>query len=302
MALTFRPIAGPDELDLFLSLPYTLNDEIPDDLAGGRRRTGWMWVALDEGRLVARVAWWSRAGAAEPHLMDILDFVVGGDAAAEELVRTALAAVGGTPPEYMRFVPAGWRDDPGDVEARMAVLGRLGARPLVERRNMEWRRGAPLPAGSGRLKFRSFGGTGEALALLTAALEGTLDAHSRADLRRHAAGDVAAAHLHGELARYPSPRDWWRVATLPGGDPVGFVFPARNDYGLIIAYIGVLPGHRGRGYIDDVLAEGTRVLAAQPPGAAPRIRATTDVTNVPMAEAFLRAGYVNYRNEVTMVW
>ncbi|MFD0576907.1 GNAT family N-acetyltransferase [Dactylosporangium darangshiense] len=89
------------------------------------------------------------------------------------------------------------------------------------------------------------------------------------------------------------------MATLPNGEPVGFVFPARNDYGPIIAYIGVLPQHRGHGYIDDVLAEGTRVLAGQD---APRIRATTDVGNVPMARAFARAGYDNYQNELNMTW
>jgi RimJ/RimL family protein N-acetyltransferase len=101
------------------------------------------------------------------------------------------------------------------------------------------------------------------------------------------------------LARYASPRDWWRVATLPGGDPVGFVIPASNDYGPIIAYLGVVPAHRGNGYIDDVLAEGTRILAAQD---APRIRAATDLGNVPMARAFQRAGYVNFERSINMTW
>jgi hypothetical protein len=61
----------------------------------------------------------------------------------------------------------------------------------------------------------------------------------------------------------------------------------------------VLPGHRGNGYIDDVLAEGTRVLAEQ---GVPRIRAATDLGNVPMAKSFQRAGYVNFERELTMTW
>jgi RimJ/RimL family protein N-acetyltransferase len=60
----------------------------------------------------------------------------------------------------------------------------------------------------------------------------------------------------------------------------------RNSYHPIIAYIGVLPAHRGTGYIDDLLAEGTRILAAHD---VPRIRAAIDLDNVPMARAFQRA-------------
>ncbi len=48
-----------------------------------------------------------------------------------------------------------------------------------------------------------------------------------------------------------------------------------------------------------MLTEGTRVLAAQPPEPVPRIRATSDVTNTPMARAFTRAGHVNYQDEIT---
>jgi RimJ/RimL family protein N-acetyltransferase len=303
--LTYRPITGPDELDLFRRLPYTLNDELAGDLAAGRRHPGWMWLALDGDRLVARAAWWSRAGHDQPYLMDIFDFLDGHAEAGTHLVRTALAAVmpaGATPPEYVRFVPPDWHDDPASVAQRMAALQRLGARPLVERLRLQWGRGTPVPPDTGRLKFRGFHGTEEALALMTDALEGTLDAHSRDDLTRRPAREVATEHFEGELARWPSPRDWWRVATLPGDEPVGFVFPARNDYGPIIAYIGVLPRHRGHGYIDEILAEGTRVLAEQPPDAVQRIRATTDVGNTPMAAAFERCGYVNYQREINMTW
>ncbi|MFE5812764.1 hypothetical protein [Streptomyces sp. NPDC056479] len=50
---------------------------------------------------------------------------------------------------------------------------------------------------------------------------------------------------------------------------MGFVIPARNGYNSIIAYLAVLPARRGHGYIDEILAEGTRVLAEQK---VPRIR------------------------------
>ncbi|MFL6120119.1 hypothetical protein [Actinophytocola sp.] len=44
---------------------------------------------------------------------------------------------------------------------------------------------------------------------------------------------------------------------------------------------------------------GTRVLRAQD---VPRVRAATDVDNTPMANAFQRAGYVNFECSITMTW
>jgi hypothetical protein len=106
--LTLRPITGPDELDLFNSLPYVLNDEVGDDLAAGRRRPEWLWLALRGDRVVARAGWWSRAGDRHPLVMDIFD-IDGGTDDGVQLLKTALAAVvpaDATPPEYSRFLPA----------------------------------------------------------------------------------------------------------------------------------------------------------------------------------------------------
>jgi RimJ/RimL family protein N-acetyltransferase len=301
--LTMRPITGRDELDLFTRLPYTTDAELPGDLAAGRRRPEWMWLALRDGRPVARAAWWARPGHDEPYAMDIFDLDdespdrvdVG-----ERLLRTAMAAVPRTP-LFIRFVPPGWRDDAAvrrAVEDRMSALERTGARLFVERLRLEWRRpGMPAPAP--RLRFRPAGAADELITLMTDVLTGTLDAHSRADLTRMPAREAAVAQYEDELSAYDSPREWWQIATLPDGEPVGFVIPARNAYHPIIAYIGVRPAHRGRGYVDEILAEGTRVLAEE--GAA-LIRASTDVGNVPMARAFERAGYVAHEHQIDMTW
>lgn len=77
------------------------------------------------------------------------------------------------------------------------------------------------------------------------------------------------------------------------------MIPAHNGYNAVIAYLGVLPAHRGNGYIHDVLAAGTSLLAAQ---GVPRIRAATDVGNAPMAAAFARAGYVTFERQIDMTW
>ena len=55
-------VDGAEELDLFCTLTYTLDDELVDDLVSGRRRPQWMWVALRGEHLVARAAWWGSAG------------------------------------------------------------------------------------------------------------------------------------------------------------------------------------------------------------------------------------------------
>jgi GNAT superfamily N-acetyltransferase len=300
--LIIRPISGRDELDLFRRLTYALDDEFADDLDAGRRRAEWMWMALRGDQLMARAAWW---GDQDPELLDVFDIADGAVDEGIALLEAALGAIvpaGRTPPEYIRFVPPDWREQPESrrvVEERLAAIARMGAQPLVERLRLEWRPGTPIAAPSGRLLFRQTHGRDEMVAMMMRVLDGTLDAHSRDDLARMTPAEAAAAHYDRELAEYPSPQTWWRVATLPDGEPVGFVTPARNAYNPIIGYIAVLPEHRGNGYIDDVLAEGTRILAAE---GVPRIRASTDVGNTPMAAAFSRAGYVTFERSVNWTW
>jgi GNAT superfamily N-acetyltransferase len=307
--LTVRPITGPDELDLFNLFPHQFNEELAGDLSDGHRQPGWLWIALRDGRLAARAAWWARAGDDHPGALDILDLDDSGrpetvDIAAR-LLATAMAEVvpdGTCPPDYISFVDPDWRAEPATrqpTEDRMAAAARNGARLLVERLRLQWEAGTPVPPPAGRLSFRPVTGPNELLALMTDVLDGTLDAHDRADLAKMPPPEVAARHYHGELARYTSPRDWWRVAELPGGEPAGFVIPAHNGYSAIIAYLAVVPAHRGHGYIADILAEGTRMLAAQD---VPFIKASTDLGNVPMAAAFHRAGWVTTGHQIDMTW
>lgn len=316
MTLVVRPISGPDEIDLFNRLPYALNDQVADDLAAGRRRTPWLWVALKGDRVVARAGWWALAGDEHPFLMDIFD-VDGSPADGLELLAAALPAMtppgAAAPPQFLRFVPA---EGPFTGPWR-TVLEQSGARLLVERRRLQWLpppsaagsssavppvsgSSSRVPPASGRLGFRAVADDPEELiGLMTLVLDGTLDAHSQADLRRLSPREAAEEQYRDELVRYPSPRSWWRIAHLPSGEPVGFVIPGRNSYNAIIAYIGVVPAHRGHGYIDDLLAEGTRILAAE---GVPRIRASTDVGNFPMEAAFARAGYETFERQIDMTW
>jgi RimJ/RimL family protein N-acetyltransferase len=311
--VTIRPITGPEELDLFCQFPYVLNEELAEDLEARRRRPEWMWVALRGERLVARVAWWGRRSDAPPQSMDVFDIddtcspdeQDGPDEIAVQLLRTAtnqVVAAGASQPDYMRFISADWHDDATEhraVKRRMTALQRTGAELFVERLRLEWRPTTAVQSPGPRLGFQPVRDRDELVGLMTQVLDDTLDAHSRDDLTRMTARQVAEQQYDDEFASYKSPQHWWRIARLPTGAPVGFVIPARNDYNAIIAYIGVLPEHRGHGYIDDILAEGTRLLAEQD---VPRIRAATDLANVPMARAFARAGYVTFQRQIDMRW
>lgn len=312
MTVVIRPLAGSDELDLFQRLDYVLDHELADDLATGRRRPDWMWVALRGDRLLGRISWWTGRPGTAPQALDFFDLdpALPADEAAgigRRLLETATEAVvpaGAPRPEFGRFMPADWREVPetrAHLETLFGVLTDSGARPLVERLRLEWRAGAPVPEPRGRLVFRPVRDREDLLALMTPVMEGTLDAHGQADLASGLSPrEAAELHYDDELAHYTTPRAWWRIAELAEtGEPVGFVVPARNNYHPIIAYVGVLPAQRGNGYIDDILAEGTRVLAAE---GVPNIRAATDVGNVPMAKSFARAGYVNFERAVNYVW
>jgi len=307
MSVTLRPITGPDELTLFCQLRYQLDQELAGDLADGRRRSEWLWVALRDDRVVARVGWWTWRDGEHPYVLDVFDFdeSPGSVEVALGLFAAATAAVfpaGATLPQYTRFTPPDWHDDPTAnrvVTDRIAALERTGARMLVERLRLEWRPTAGVPEAGARLSFRPVADRAELVGLMTDVLDGTLDAHSRAELTRMSPAEQANQQYDEELLGYSSPREWWRVGVRADGTPVGFVIPARNSYNPIIAYIGVVPAHRGQGFIDELLAEGTRLLAAQN---VPRIRAATDVGNVPMAKAFARAGYEVFERQVDMTW
>jgi hypothetical protein len=145
------------------------------------------------------------------------------------------------------------------------VIERLGGRLLVERLRLQWGPGGVVTPDRHRLTFRPPKDRGELLDLLTGALENTLDAHGRADLRTMPARDVATAQLDGEFPRYSSPQEWWAVRCLQDGEPIGFVIPTRNDYSWIIAYIGVLPRRRGHRYVDELLDHGTRTSREREP-------------------------------------
>ena len=119
--ITVRPLNGREDLDLFRSIPYGLNNELEGDLDAGRRRLEWLWVAQRAKHLVGRVGWWTRSADDPPLVLDILDVSDVDDGV--RLVETAMRAV----------LPAGF-DAAGlhPLPAARLGIGR-GARPRRRR-------------------------------------------------------------------------------------------------------------------------------------------------------------------------
>ncbi|MFF6803237.1 hypothetical protein ACFY88_14040, partial [Streptomyces sp. NPDC012616] len=70
-------------------------------------RPHWKRVALRDGRVVARAAWWGGPDDSEPLTVEWFDFADGEDAAGAELLRTAPWRVG-----LELVMPGDWRADP----------------------------------------------------------------------------------------------------------------------------------------------------------------------------------------------
>ncbi|NUR88482.1 MAG: GNAT family N-acetyltransferase [Nonomuraea sp.] len=267
--------ADPDRLTAFLKDGNYTHDRI--------------WIAEDEGKILARAVWWGFP-VGGPLALDCV-YV---DASVTDRVTLAadlLAAAHeafGTKPEYHVFLPSGWRDDPAVVAAvgwRREALARNGLDGTLERLRFEWTGG--VPAASDRLVFSQEPDDEVFAQAFQRVAVGTLDAHTRAEL----AVKDAAAQARDDVAGYrslPGDRSWWRLAHTPDGDLVGLAIASANAGGPTVGYLGVVPEHRGRGYVADLLNEITRSHAER---GATRIVADTDTGNVPMAAAFERAGY-----------
>ena len=262
---------------------------------GGEYRPEWTWVALREGRVVARAAWWAGPDDPAPKALDWFDFAEGEADAAAELLRTAPLRA-----EYSLLAPPGWRDRPEEraaVRARVDAAVAGGFEPLVERYRYEWTPECGLPERPGRLEFRPEPDDAVIEEVLRRVMPGTLDAHDR---RALAQGGVEAAvrELMDFLSWCPSPREWWRLAWTPEGDLAGIQVPAHNPGGPCVGFIGVVAERRGHGYAYDLLVECTHDLVAR---GATRIAAATDQPNLPMAAHFARAGYPVTQERIDLV-
>ena len=196
---------------------------------------------------------------------------------AAELLERSLAQLEPRPArlEYLLDVPDPRHPHP---EATRELLERLGFRLARVTRRWEWRRDTPVPSPEDPLNYYA-AGEAELEDAVRRAAAGSLD-------RRLRPGD---ARWHAELlCGFDHEPGWYEVATEPAGELVGLLAAARVQSQPIVAFVGVVPEHRGRGHSLRLLARATRHLAEN---GAPTIRADSDELNEPMARTFRRAGY-----------
>ncbi|MFE2094461.1 GNAT family N-acetyltransferase [Streptomyces sp. NPDC059460] len=268
-----------------------LFDALPDPLGAreGHRRTqfrpDWKRVALRDGEVVARGAWWGGPDDSEPVNINWFDVAEGEEEAGAELLRSAPWQV-----ELEINLPGGWREKTdlrAGAEARFAAARAAGYELLVERFLYRWTPERGLPERPGRLRFSAEPDDTVFFDALRRIHSVTLDAHA---LRAIEEGglDQAAQEELDFFHWCPSPREWWQIAHTPEGDLAGIHIPAHNPSGPTIGFIGVVPEQRGRGYAYDLLAECTHVLVEQ---GAEFVSGATDQGNFPMAANFAKAGF-----------
>ena len=283
--MTDLVIRALDERDapLFDTLPDPLNAREGHRLT--RHRPDWKRVALRDGEVVARGAWWGGPDDTEPLNVNWFDVAEGEEEAGAELLRTAPWQV-----ELEMSPPPGWREDPAlraATESRITAARNAGYELLVERFLYRWTPECGLPERPGRLEFRSEADDEVFRDALRRIHSVTLDAHALKAIEEGGL-DRAAQEELDFFHWCPSPREWWQIAYTPHGDPVGIHIPVHNPAGPCVGFIGVLPDHRGHGYAYDLLAECTHFLVER---GAESVAAATDQGNFPMAGNFTKAGY-----------
>ncbi|MFD0357154.1 GNAT family N-acetyltransferase, partial [Streptomyces sp. NPDC127110] len=263
--------ADPADIDRALAHPADgpvaalTPDRIREEFAGNRMRPEWTWFAEDEdGEVLARALWWGRADSERPVALDCLQVrasVADPAALAAALLEAGHAAFGKRP-GYNLSLPRGWRDDPalaGAVAWRQEAAHRAGLTREIERLRYEWTPAAGTKEPSGRLVFRE--GTDEEFLDGFARLSrGSLDLNTQSELATMSEEEFAREDF--EFYRdCPGERSWWRLAHLPDGTLAGMAIPSATPYHRNVGYLGVVPEQRGKGLIDEVLAEITRFHA-----------------------------------------
>jgi ribosomal protein S18 acetylase RimI-like enzyme len=279
-------------------------DRYRAELADRMYRPEWSWIAETDHRIVARALWWGRSAIALPIALDCLYVEESIDdkaglaaqllAAGHQWFREQGAEL---PPMFNITLANDWHDDPAARNAiawRQAAAGAVGLTNHVERLQFEWTPQVAVPEPTGRLVFRPEPDDAAILALFRRIAEGSLDDETGRNLARVGPDETARLDLEFYLDA-PGKRDWWRTAHTPDGVLVGLAIPSATAYHRNVGYLGVLPEARGRGFGSEIVAEITRMHAAD---GAEKITATTDVVNFPMAAGFRRLGYRNTETRV----
>ena len=301
----------PDELATFAAVSTraedvdTIHSYLRRLLEQGSSYYDWCFVVEEGIQPLGRIAYWTSSPDGTPSDVILLDvpwtenFLSIGTQLLHETAQimrqhgaTDLGHVLDLPPR-----PPQWQHGP---EQRHTLLTHVGFIVIRETRRFAWRAGTLVPHGPHHLVFRPLPDIGEAVFLdvLEQVMSAALDQRTEADRIEYGTAQ-AAEELFAICAAIGYDPQWWQVAYTPTGDLIGIIMPTGAAAWATIGYIGVIPVQRGQGYIDDLLAQATRILATLQ---AARIEADTDVGNTPMVNAFQRLGWMEFGTRREYRW
>jgi len=294
--MSIRPI-GKAELQRFVAFSgddaenERFGADVDRALRANETSLRWCLIATDGEATIGRAFLLHRVG--NPvfiHLFDVdwsqPDWRVVGSA----LIRAIIGAVQESDERTLLYAldsPHPWHPEP---ERRSELFTAAGFRRV--RVGQRWERRIDPSSSSetaSRLEFRTLADVGEDAfrGAIASVSDGTLDGRLQEMRRRLGRAGDADEHFRLLMGMRHEP-DWWHLAYAGDGVLVGLVVSGGNRHEPVIAYVGVVPEQRGHGYVDDLLAQAVATLTA---AGASVIRADTDVANVPMADAFRRAGF-----------
>jgi GNAT superfamily N-acetyltransferase len=264
-------------------------------------RLDWCFIAEESGDAIARIALWSSpqedaprdfvlfnapwdssgsARGAATHLLSHVEqfFILAG--------AKSIGHCQDTPPREPQ-----WQTN---QPARRQCLERAGFH--IARHTLRYRLNDALltPPLSDRINLKAIAEADDAVLLplveqVVAASHDQLDREGCAEMGI----DKHARELIADLREMRVDDSWWRLAYErnadgTSGDAIGFILPTGSADMGTIGYVGVLPEHRGKGYVDALIAHAAHVLKT---AQFSRIVADTDLSNKPMARAFERNGW-----------
>lgn len=272
-----------------------------DTVAGmwedGDSRPEWCFVICDGPDRIGRIGYTVEPTTSDPSWLGVLppteltvfglELPWGGDylSVGRELVRRSIATIGGDVPEEVNM----WvnRETHDHAAEREALAEDLGMRLFQEKQGFAWHDdGTPVAVGD-RLTFRTVADVGASAFRAVMAPCGD-DTHDRNDW--YYWNGCGPANWAAQMMVYLDDDDapMWLIG-YDGDRPVGYIAVGSDEeWGSTIVHVGVLPEHRGHGFINDLLAAGT--AAAQRAGITSML-SDVDVLNAPMVAAMRRAGH-----------
>lgn len=249
----------------------------------------WCFIAETGGKPIARLGFWMLPSITGVFHLSWLELPWHEDYlnAGKALWNRSIAQMKGYGAES---VEADLDSDARFHDRRDRFYEHVGMKLLQEKIEYVLPTGIEPVADAGRLVFRDLieVGADAFLGAIAQVTRGTLDREDQFELARTNPEDIARRYF-GILQDIDYTPERWQLAYRPDGELVGLVAPQMlNDEVGAINYIGVVPALRGQGYVNDLLAQGTRLLETS---GAKKVIASIDRLNAPMEAAVIRAGF-----------